>query len=90
MEDKWIEKMLEATGLKQKNINNKFTISQLNPVDVDAVEKLILPTHQWNMGHYEILMAHFERFEDMAMISRMIAVNRMVISLLKTGTTNEF
>ncbi|MDA9991690.1 hypothetical protein N9E35_01645 [Candidatus Marinimicrobia bacterium] len=85
--------MLKATGLKVRletqNIH-QWKFGQLEPVDVDAVAELILPTHQWNMAHYETLMAHFERFEDKEFLTRMIAVNRMVISLLKTGTTNEF
>ncbi len=95
MEDKWIRKMLEATwGFNDQTGQLPSTIlrqsDNLKPTDVEAVEKLILPTHQWNMPHYEMLMAYFENFDDKAITNRMIAVNRIIITLLKTGTTNEF
>tara|TARA_A200000159_G_C7192771_1_gene284495 strand:+ start:219 stop:500 length:282 start_codon:yes stop_codon:yes gene_type:complete len=93
MEDKWIRKMLEATwGFNDKTgqVPSNILRYDLKPIDVEAVEKLVLPTHQWNMPHYEMLMAYFENFDDEAITKRMIAVNRIIISLLKTGTTNEF
>ena len=91
MEDKWIRNMLDATWGFNHIGNLKDPRINLKPIDVEAVEKLVLPTHQWNMPHYEMLMAHFESMDrEEAITNRMIAVNRIIISLLKTGTTNEF
>ena len=92
-EDTWIQDMLEATwGFNPQTGKKPSPVlrTEMKPTDVEAVEKLVLPTHQWNMGHYENLMAYFERLDDEECISRMIQVNRMIISLLKTGTTDEF
>ena len=63
--------------------------------DIETVEQLVLPKYQWGMGDYENLMAYFElnlrlHPEERAIYNRMIAVNRMIVSLLKTGRTNEF
>ena len=92
-EDTWIRDMLEATWGYNPQTGAKPSVvlrTDMKPTDVEAVEKLVLPAHQWNMGHYEILMAYFEGFDDKECISRMIQVNRMIISLLKTGTTDEY
>ena len=92
-EDTWIRDMLEATwGFNPQTGKKPSTVlrTELKPTDVEAVEKLVLPTHQWNMGHYENLMTYFEGFDDEQCISRMIQINRMIISLLKTGMTDEY
>tara|TARA_B100000282_G_scaffold293070_1_gene267788 strand:- start:278 stop:715 length:438 start_codon:yes stop_codon:yes gene_type:complete len=85
MTENWIEQMLEATWPEKSS-----------ETDIETVEQLVLPKYQWSMGDYENLLAYFELEtrdftpEDRAIYNRMIAVNRMIVSLLKTGRTNEF
>lgn len=88
MTENWIEQMLEATWPEKSP-----------ETDIETVEQLVLPKYQWSMGDYENLLAYFELQtrvteyftpEDRAIYNRMIAVNRMIVSLLKTGRTNEF
>jgi len=57
--------------------------------DVETVERLVL-RHDWSMSDYEELLSYFEVIENEHLYKRMIALNRMIVSLLKTGKTNEF
>lgn len=80
MNEDWVSQMFEAT--------NPYT-QHLLPTNIESVERLVLE-HTWTMGDYEELMSYFEDQENKTAYRRMIAVNRMIVSLLKTGKTNEF
>tara|TARA_B100001287_G_scaffold259806_1_gene247362 strand:- start:39871 stop:40149 length:279 start_codon:yes stop_codon:yes gene_type:complete len=92
MYDNWIRKMLEATwGFNEQTgqLPSNILRFELRPIDIDKVTDLVL-NGEWNMDDYGDLMTYFERFDDESITSRMIAINRIIISLLKTGHTNEW
>ena len=78
MNEDWVSQMLEAT------FPNTAPVT-----DVETVERLVLE-HDWSMSEYEDLLSYFEEIENEHLYKRMIALNRMIVSLLKTGKTNEF
>lgn len=79
MKEDWVSQMFEAT--------NPYT-QHLLPTNIESVERLVLE-QTWTMADYEELLSYFED-QKPAVYRRMIAVNRMIVSLLKTGKTNEF
>lgn len=78
MNKDWVSQMLEAS------FPNTAPVT-----DVETVERLVLE-HNWSMSEYEDLLSYFEDIENEHLYKRMIALNRMIVSLLKTGKTNEF
>ena len=78
MNEDWVSQMLEAS------FPNTAPVT-----DVETVERLVL-RHDWSMSDYEELLSYFEVIENEHLYKRMIALNRMIVSLLKTGKTNEF
>ena len=78
MNEDWVSQMLEAS------FPNTAPVT-----DIETVERLVL-RHDWSMSDYEELLSYFEVIENEHLYKRMIALNRMIVSLLKTGKTNEF